>query len=209
MKRLLLAALCLSLSTKLAISGVVGTADLSVMKTGPSDAAPDTDVSYTIEVINNGPDQASAASLNDGIPANTTFVSFTQNSGPTWSCSSPAVGGGGTVSCNNGTLAAGAHSVFTLVVHVAPGTAGGTAITNIATVNDPSDPSEENNSSSATTFVSGTPPDVGVTKTADTDQALDGSNVIYTITVTNTVGTATNVTLSDTLPNDITPANQN
>ena len=182
-------------------SGLAGVSDLGVTKTGPDQAAADTDVTYTIEVLNNGPDQGDGATLTDNTPPDTTFVSITQQSGPAWSCSDPGAGNTGTVSCTNAALPAGSDSIFTIVLHINPGTSA-TFITNRATVSSTSfDPDDENNSGTTSTFVPGPTADVGVTKTADTDQALADSDVTYTITVNNFgPDTATNVQLRDDLP---------
>src|SRR3954470_18912687 len=94
-KHLIFATLLLFVSSSFALSGVVTGADLSVSKNGPGQAMPDTDITYTIEVNNFGPDQATSATLTDNLPAGVTFVSFTQDSGPTWSCSTPQPGGTG------------------------------------------------------------------------------------------------------------------
>ena len=56
-------------------------ADLSVNKTVPSDATPDVDISYTLDVANGGPSDASSVVLVDPLPAGTTFVSIEQTSG--------------------------------------------------------------------------------------------------------------------------------
>src|SRR6185437_897196 len=117
--RLILAAALLLISSLLVLSGVNPVAaDLSVTKTGPGQAAVDTDITYTIEVFNAGPDQATNATLTDNVPPDTTFVSFTQTSGPTWSCSTPSPGATGTITCTNSALDAGSDSFFQLVVHV-------------------------------------------------------------------------------------------
>jgi len=204
-KNFLSIALVLFVSSSIALSGVVTGADLSVTKNGPAQAMPDTDITYTIEVINGGPDQAGNATMTDTLPAGVTFVSFTQDSGPTWTCGTPNPGGTGSVTCTNATLNAGTDSTFTLVVHLNPGTPAGTAISNTATVADPIDPNEENNSSTATTFTPTTSADLEVTKSADAQRALPDTNVTYTIQIRNGgPDNAINAELDDKLPGDMT-----
>ena len=183
-------------------------ADLTVTKTGPAQAAADTDITYTIQVFNNGPDQANNASMQDNVPPDTTFVSFTkstQDSGAAWTCSSPSPGGTGQISCSNNAANAGSVSTFTLVVHIDSGTPPGTAITNVANVSDPTDPDEENNSSAATTFVPTTSADLAIAKASDSDQALPNGDVTFTVQVTNGgPDAAEDASMTDTLPGDMT-----
>ncbi|HYJ84727.1 MAG TPA: Ig-like domain-containing protein, partial [Pyrinomonadaceae bacterium] len=67
-----------------------------------------TNITYTITLTNNGPSDAQTVTLTDAVPANTTFVSFTQDTGPVFLCSMPSPGGTGNVSCSLATLPTGA-----------------------------------------------------------------------------------------------------
>jgi uncharacterized repeat protein (TIGR01451 family) len=177
--------------------------DLAVMKSGPAQAAAGANVSYTIEVINGGPDDSVNATLTDNLPPGMTFVSLSAPTG--WSCSAPTVGTNGTVSCSDPTFVAGSDVFFTLVVNIPPATPPGTTFTNIATVSSSTfDPNDENNSSAAATTVPSLSADLGVTKAVDSDQALPNSDVTYTIQVNNNAGPndAANAALNDTLPTD-------
>src|SRR3954452_4931913 len=92
-------------------------ADLVVTKTGsPEVTTATSNVTYTITVKNNGPDDAQTVSLTDEIPEHTTFISFTAPAG--WTSTAPAGGGTGPVSSTAGTLANGTTATFTLVVNV-------------------------------------------------------------------------------------------
>jgi len=131
-------------------------ADLSVAKTGDAQTGAGFPITYTITVTNSGPSAADSVVLSDTVPSNTTFVSFTQNTGPTFACSTPSVGGTGTVSCSVASLAAGVTATFTLVVNVNADVVEGTTITNTASVSSTtSDPSQANNSSTVTTLIVG------------------------------------------------------
>lgn len=112
-------------------STVATVTDLSVTKTGPATVPPSAPLSYTIVVANNGPSDASTVTLADTLPAGMTFASLTQTAGPLFSCTTPAVGGTGAVTCTLATLTSAATASFTLVVN-APSTAG--PVTNTATV---------------------------------------------------------------------------
>src|SRR2546430_1406029 len=179
-------------------------ADLGVTKSGPGQAAAGANITYTIEVINGGPDGAANATMNDPLPPETTFAPLSAPTG--WQCTPPAAGSNGTVNCVNSSFPAGGDDVFTLVVKIDPQTPAGTFITNMATVSTQSlDPNDENNSSSTATLVPDPRADIGVTKTIDSDQALANSNVTFTIQVTNFgPDPASTVALNDTLPSDMT-----
>jgi uncharacterized repeat protein (TIGR01451 family) len=179
-------------------------ADLAVTKDGPAQASAGSNITYTIHVINSGPDAAVAAQLFDALPANTTFVSFASAAG--WGCSTPPVGSTGSVTCSNKVFSAPGDDTFTLVVNINPGASPGTFITNVATVSTATeDPNEENNTASAVTLIPTTHSDLGVTKTADADQVVANSNVTYTIQVSNGgPDAATDAELDDTLPGNMT-----
>src|SRR5438128_2741717 len=89
--------------------------------------------------------------MSDPLPAQTTFLSETHPAG--WTCTTPAVGSTGTVSCTAASLASGATATFTIVVQVSSIASG--TISNTATVNSAStsDPNTANNSATATTTV--------------------------------------------------------
>jgi uncharacterized repeat protein (TIGR01451 family) len=178
---------------------VTTSADLAVTKTGPTTAVQNQDVSYTIIVTNNGPSDAQTVTLSDPLPATTTFVSNTQNSGPAFTCLTPAVGSGGTVSCSIATLNAGASATFTLVIHTTISTPAG-LMNNTATVGSAtSDPNGGNNTSTAATGVSLV--DLSITKTPQQPPYGTGLPLTWTSVVTNTSGTpATTVSVTDVLP---------
>jgi large repetitive protein len=177
--------------------------DLIVVKTGPDQANADSDVSYSIVVANGGPDDATAVSLSDTIPPGMTFVSESHD--PAFSCSAPAVGGTGTVTCTSALFAANASANFTFVFHIDPATPPGTTFTNIANVSDPTDPNSENDSSTA---VTSTPPppqsDLGITKVGPSVAGTD-TDVTYTITFINGgPDDAASGSWTDTLPGTMT-----
>ncbi len=131
--------------------------DLSATKTdSPDPVTAGRDITYTITVANAGPSVANTVQLSDILPTNTTFVSLTAPGG--WSCTTPAVGGTGTVNCSISSLAPAANGIFTLVVRVNPGTASGTVITNTASASANTsasrvDSNTGNNDGTATTTV--------------------------------------------------------
>jgi uncharacterized repeat protein (TIGR01451 family) len=180
------------------------TADLAVAKSGPATATSGSNVTYLIALQNNGTDDASAAQFDDAVPAGMTFVSATQTAGPAFTCSMPAVGGGGTVTCSIATLANGASAAFSIVLNIPAATPANTSFTNIATVSSMTfDPNDENNSSAAGTQVPGQVADAFITKTGPSSVSAN-TDVNYTITVGNNgPDAATNVAWSDVLPGDL------
>ena len=173
--------------------------DASILKDGPSSAAPNSDVAYTIAVTNSGPDAAATFQWTDTLPGTMTFVSLVQNTGPTMGCTT-----GTTVTCNLNNFPALTSATFTLTGHIPNGTPSGTVFTNNATVTAPNDPESENNT--ATTSLTVSSADLGVTKVnAGPGTAVAGTPFSYTITVTNNgPDTAISVALTDTLPPNTT-----
>ena len=140
---------------------------------------------FSLQVTNLGPSTASAVQLSDDVPANTTFVSFAQLDGPTFTCTNPNAGETGSTVCTIASLAKGETAFFVGTYQV--GTASsGTIISNTATVTsdttDPPNVNGDNNTSTATLEVLNaacqlSTPD-NITVSADTGQA--GAVVTYT-----------------------------
>ncbi|HXH95035.1 MAG TPA: Calx-beta domain-containing protein [Thermoanaerobaculia bacterium] len=127
---------------------VVGSADLSILKTGATTAAGSANVVYSIVVTNNGPTGASAVTVTDVLPAGTTFVSAQTTQGV---CS-----GTTTVICALGALNNGSNATITLTIQM-PAASG--VVSNTATVTAAeNDPTPANNTSTAATTVSGASP---------------------------------------------------
>ena len=127
-------------------------ADLSVTKYGPIKAVAGSNISYTVIVTNQGPDDAQTVVLNDAVPANTTFVSENQVSGPSFTC----VNTGGTTACTIVTLPANATATFTLTYFIAAGTPLDTVITNTASISSATNElNDSDNTSSFGTTVTG------------------------------------------------------
>lgn len=165
------------------IVGLFQVADLAITKVDtPDPVTAGNNLTYTITVTNNGPDAAASASWSDTLPAGTTFVSMPTVAG--WSCATPTVGLGGTVSCTQASFAVGS-SVFTLTVNVGAAVASGTVLSNTATVTSTTgDSNAGNNSATATTTVAASA-DLSVTVTDSPDPVQAGSNLTYTIAVAN------------------------
>lgn len=177
-------------------------ADLSIVKTdSPNPVQAGANLTYTIEVENNGPSDAQNVSFSDAIPANTTFVSAVQNIGPAFSLFTPPVGGTGNVIGYIPTLPAGQDAVFTIVVNVVPATPNGTTIINTATVVSTTfDPVPTDNVTTVTTLVTARANLIAL-KTNTPNPIPAGDNLTYNIEIENTgPSDALNVTISDPLP---------
>lgn len=123
--------------------------DLAVFKSGDETVALGGQITYSIGVFNAGPDDAAHVILTDVLPANTSFVSSTTDTGS-------VSFDGTTLTVNVGTLPFEATAVATLVVQVNQNAPRGTIITNTVTVtSDTPDPESSNNSATAFTFVTG------------------------------------------------------
>jgi uncharacterized repeat protein (TIGR01451 family) len=189
-------------NSQTASATVSASADLTINKTGPASANAGSDITYTITLTNSGPSAASAVSLTDTTPANTTFVSESQTTGPAFSCSNPAAGGTGTTTCTIGLFPVGT-ATFSITLHIAAGTPTGTVITNTANVSSTTpDPNPTGNNPSANTTVSASPnADLAITKTAAPGPYGTSQPLTYTIVVTNGgPSAAAAVTVTDTLP---------
>lgn len=89
-------------------------ADLVTSLTESSNPVPHgTNVTYTLNVTNKGPDIAMSTVISDVTPVGTTFVGFTTSAG---TCTAPLVGATGTLSCKIGNLGGGAKGTVTMTV---------------------------------------------------------------------------------------------
>ena len=175
-------------------------ADLGVTKSGPNATPPDTDVTYTITVENAGPFAANTVEFTDTLPGTMTFVSFNQNSGPTFSCTTPAGGSGGTIDCTIDPFANNAVATFTLVGHIPSGASG--FFTNTVTVTSANDSNGENDVASTTVTVSSA--NLSVAKSGPLT-ATGGQQISYPLSIANGgPDTSINVHLTDVLPSGTT-----
>jgi uncharacterized repeat protein (TIGR01451 family) len=157
---------------------------MSVTKTGPTAPTAGTDVVYTIVAANNGPSDAQAVVLSDTVVAGTGFVSLTQ-SGPVFSCVTPAAGATGAISCTRATLAAGAATTFTLTVHLSPAAPNGSQLCDTASVSTTTtDPTSGNNAAQSCGTVQ-TSADLALTQTATTSGSPGRGTATFTLSVVN------------------------
>ncbi len=148
--------------------------DLAVTLTNSANPAPrSTSFFYTLTVTNNGPTNATGVVATDALPAGLSFVSAVSSQG---GCAQSA----GVVTCNLGSLAAGAGAAVTITVNA---TITGT-VTNLvsATANEmENDPS--NNSAAIQTLLGVA--DLAVLTSDSPDPVVAGQTVTYTVIATN------------------------
>ena len=193
-------------NTGTATTTVTTSADVSITKTAAATAFAGNNLTYTITITNNGPSDAQSVVVSDTLPPFTTFVSQSQTSGPVFTLANAANVLNDTIA----TLANGASATISVVVNVSTGAANGSTLVNIANVTSPTpDPLPGNNSGTATTTVS-TSSDMAITKTVDIPTPVLGTNVVFTVTLTNNgPSDATNVVVSDVLPAGLTYVTSN
>jgi uncharacterized repeat protein (TIGR01451 family) len=170
-------------------------ADVAVFKTGGTNAYAGGTANYTITVTNLGPSTASNVVVMDRIPTNTTFLSASGSYTIT----------SNVLSWDTLTLSNGATANFTISLQ-APKTG---SFTNIALSTSPTaDPNPTNNNGTATgsRIVTKTVPSADVVVlVSGPPTATQGSNFVYTITVTNAgPSVSSNLVVSDSLPVGLT-----
>ncbi|MDH3796370.1 MAG: DUF11 domain-containing protein, partial [Flavobacteriaceae bacterium] len=170
--------------------------DLSVTKTATADAVAGETVDYDITVSNVGTFTGYSATVEDALPAGTTYVSSTASAGtytePTWTI---------------GDLLPGASETLSITATVNSDVADGSTITNTATVTSLStDNNPANDSSDDSTNITALS-DLVTVKTLSSGSATPdtGDAIEFTITVNNAgPSDALGVSLTDLLPAGLT-----
>ncbi|MBI5506042.1 MAG: DUF11 domain-containing protein [Deltaproteobacteria bacterium] len=159
-------------NTSTSSTAVVSSADLSITKTGPGGVTPGTNLVYTVTVANNGSSDAVSVSVADPTPAGLTFVSNAGDCATAYPCAL-------------GTVASGTTRTITTTYSVPPSYTTPDPILNTATVSSATtDPAPANNSQTASTALSATVAELGITKTGPAS-VTPGTNGVYTVTVVN------------------------
>jgi uncharacterized repeat protein (TIGR01451 family) len=171
-------------------------ADLSLSKTATSEPVlAGNDLTYTITVMNNGPDDATSATVTDHLPAELTFVSCTATGG------GACEGSGNNRIVTFASLPAGTSETIVITADVSDSTPDGTSVSNSALVTSVTgDPNSANDFDTVSVSVIHQA-DLAVSKAALPDPVGAGANLTYTVGVTNNgPNAASSVTVTDTLP---------
>ncbi|HEX8253566.1 MAG TPA: hypothetical protein VF846_10480, partial [Thermoanaerobaculia bacterium] len=178
------------------------TSDVGVTATdSPDPVTVGNNITYTGTVTNAGPDAATNTALTVALSPSVLFQSIVAPTG--FTCTTPAVGATGLITCTNASFASGANLPFTIVAQVNPSLASGPdgfVQTDFEIHSDNGDPALPNEVDVITQFL--TPDaDLSATNTDTPDPVAPGGTITSTQTITNNgPDAATTVTFSETLP---------
>jgi uncharacterized repeat protein (TIGR01451 family) len=200
-------------------------ADLQLAKTSSptsviaGSAAPADEITYTISILNSGPSVANNVVVSDVVPSNTVVTAqpaFVSTGAPaiTVNCSAAAAGAQFTCVVTGtspaGSMPVGAQGTITYKVRVPANIAQNTIVTNQAEIasvggNATPDPNPSNNIQAPTSTLVNTRADLSITKSDSPDPVTAGSNLTYTLTVSNAGPSDTqNVVVTDAVPANTT-----
>jgi len=159
-------------------------------------------VTYTITVTNHGHNDAANLQLSDTLPAGMLFQSMSVPGG--WSCSTPNVGVGGTVSCSASALTNGSAAQFTLVALLDSVATSPMQLVNVATVTSSTlDPNLAPNNTAMVVVEGSTanvvPGLVQIISTATVSKLGDGSYQATVKVWNRGAGTAQNLVLNSAI----------
>ncbi len=178
---------------------VVGIADLGITKAGPASAVAGLDiVTYTLVVSNSGPSQAQQVFVQDPLPVGLTLISV----GTTKAGATCATG----IGCSLGNLNVGEVVTITIVASVNADVAGGSIMTNTASVSGAvvQDPDFLPNSATTTADIVSRAT-LTIDKIDQFDPVAPGDPIFYRVAITNSgPSAAANLRITDTLPANVT-----
>jgi len=183
------------------------TADLLISKSAPEAVTAGDTIEYSIFVSNPGPSTANNVTVTDTLPAGTTFLSLNASTS-LFSCTTPAVGAGGTITCTATAFDVESETSFTISVKTSPNASSG-IISNTATITSTTpDPNTSDNSSTAATGIdaaSTASADLSIDSILGSTSAASGSTFSFQVVASNKgPSTAHHVQLTDAVPANAT-----
>jgi uncharacterized repeat protein (TIGR01451 family) len=174
-------------------TNVPARADVGVTTNGPARVPPGANLTFTIDVTNNGPQTATAVRVNNPTPLGLTFVS---TSG---ACTTA-------FPCMLGDLPAGQTRTIAATYRVPSNYTSPAPITNFVSVtNTTTDPVLANNSSTRRTDLAPPQSDIQIVKHVSAAAVTPGETFTYTLQVKNNgPSNAVNVVVTDPLPPQVT-----
>src|SRR5205085_6585407 len=171
-----------------AVTANAQTADLLISKSGPESVSAGDTFDYSIFVSNGGPSSAQNVTVTDTLPAGTTFVALNAST-TLFTCTTPSVGSGGTVTCTAAAFEDESETSFTISVKTSPGAPSG-IINNTATISSATpDPNTSDNSSTAATGIAATSTasaDLSIDSVLGSTSAASGSTFSFQVAASNT-----------------------
>ncbi|MDQ6525010.1 hypothetical protein RB608_15430 [Nocardioides sp. LHD-245] len=177
-----------------AVTGIVRSADLSILKTVDQDpVVPGDDLTYTVTIINDGPSQATAVTVTDTLPPALTSATATSSIG---SCD-PVTGV--ILTCTVAALDPDTSMVVTITGTLDPDVDPGTVTNSATVISATPDPDLSDNTSQVATSTA--PADLAVATTANVAEVAPGGAITWTVDVSNAgPGPARAAVLTDQLP---------
>ncbi len=181
-------------------------ADLRVVSktASPNPVDAGQDLTYTISVVNNGPDPSTNVVVTDSLTSLVAVGGFRSATPSQGACTPSGVTNGTsvTLSCNLGTLAKDGTATISVVVRPSRATTGNRTNTATITSLDVGDPDRVNNSASVTSTVTAVV-DIQALKTATPSPVQAGAPLLFVVTARNNgPSTALNVVATDTMPSN-------
>ncbi|NLR78424.1 gliding motility-associated C-terminal domain-containing protein [Chitinophaga eiseniae] len=194
----------ISPATSTVNTNITRSADLSIVKSGPTSRVAGQAITWQLDVTNNGISDVKGALIRDAIPTNVTINSVNVASQGVAVAGTPVISGNN-IAVSADIAAGSGNSVTVLVAGTIASAATGT-LSNTATVSTPADVTESipaNNSSTVNTTII---TDVGLHLSKSGPATVNvGDTIHYTLLLSNNGSSdATNIAIADNVPADIT-----
>jgi uncharacterized repeat protein (TIGR01451 family) len=134
-------------------------ADVQLTGTAPATVTAGDSLTYAFTATNRGASPAAGVVVSHQVPPGTTFESIATPDG--WTCTTPAIGSAGAISCSHASMAPGEIAAMATTVRVNCPLLNGRALTTSAALTSSTpDPNPFNNAATITTTVNNPPPTI-------------------------------------------------